>query len=112
MPRLTAADSARGIRVMANLRISTKLLLMVGLSVLGIAMVAVVSLSTLKSSLLEDRKAKLHDVVLLARQTVELDYQASKKAGLSDQEAFERGKVLLRTLRFGNNDYFYAFNSE
>ncbi|WP_167558728.1 methyl-accepting chemotaxis protein [Bradyrhizobium canariense] len=85
---------------------------MVGLSVLGIAMVAFVGLSNLRSNLLEDRKAKLHDVVLLARQAVDLDYQASKKAGLSDAEALEKGKALLRTLRFGKDDYFYAFNAQ
>lgn len=98
--------------MLGNLRISSKLFIMVGLSVLGIAMVAFVGLSALKSNLLEDRKAKLHDVVLLARQAVDLDYQASKKAGLSDAEAFEKSRALLRSLRFGNDDYFYAFNSE
>ena len=98
--------------MLGNLRISSKLLIMVGLSVLGIAMVAFVGLSALKSNLLEDRKAKLHDVVLLARQVIDLDYQASKKAGLSDAEAFEKSRALLRTLRFGSDDYFYAFSSE
>lgn len=51
-------------------------------------------------------------MVLLARQAIDLDYQASKKSGLSDREAFERGRALLRALRFGTDDYFYAFNSE
>jgi methyl-accepting chemotaxis protein len=98
--------------MLGNLRISSKLLVMVGLSVLGIVAVAGVGLSALRDNLLEDRKAKLQDVVLLARQAVDLDYQNSKKAGLSDAEAFERSKALLRTLRFGKEDYFYAFNQE
>jgi methyl-accepting chemotaxis protein len=98
--------------MLGNLRISSKLLVMVGLSVLGILAVAGVGLSALRDNLLEDRKAKLQDVVLLARQAVDLDYQSSKKAGLSDAEAFERSKALLRTLRFGKEDYFYAFNHE
>ena len=98
--------------MLAGLRISSKLMIMVGVSVIGIAIVASISLSTLRDNLLEDRKAKLHDLVLLARQAVDLDYQASKKAGLSDAEAFERGKALLRTLRFGKDDYFYAFNAQ
>jgi methyl-accepting chemotaxis protein len=85
---------------------------MVVLSVLGIAAVAAVGLSALRSNLLEDRKAKLHDVVLLARQAVDLNYQTSHQAGLSDAEALERGKALLRTLRFGKDDYFYAFNAQ
>jgi methyl-accepting chemotaxis protein len=98
--------------MLGNLRISSKLLIMLGLSVLGIAAVAAVGLSALRNNLLEDRKAKLHDVVLLARQAVDLNYQASHQAGLSDAEALERGKALLRALRFGKDDYFYAFNSQ
>jgi methyl-accepting chemotaxis protein len=98
--------------MLGNLRISTKLLIMLGLSVLGIAAVAAVGLSALRNNLLEDRMAKLQDVVLLARQAVDLNYQASHQAGLSDAEALERGKALLRALRFGKDDYFYAFNSQ
>jgi methyl-accepting chemotaxis protein len=98
--------------MLGNLKISSKLLIMVVLSVLGIAAVAAVGLSALRSNLLEDRKAKLHDVVLLARQAVDLNYQASHQAGLSEAEALERGKALLRTLRFGKDDYFYAFNAQ
>ncbi|MCC8938092.1 methyl-accepting chemotaxis protein [Bradyrhizobium sp. Arg68] len=95
-----------------NLRISSKLMIMVGVAVLGIVAVAGVGLTTLRASLLEDRKAKLQDLVTLARQAVDLNYQASKAAGLSDTDAFERGRALLRTLRFGQGDYFYAFNAQ
>ena len=86
--------------------------MMVGLSILGIAAVAGVGLSALWSNLLEDRKSKLHDVVLLARQALDLDYQASRKAGLSDAETVEHSKAIVSTLRFGNDDYFYAFNAQ
>jgi methyl-accepting chemotaxis protein len=98
--------------MLGNLRISYKLLMMVGLSVLGIAAVAGVGLSALWTNLLEDRKAKLQDVVLLARQALELNYQASRQAGLSEAEAMERGKTLLRTFRFGKDDYFYAVSAQ
>jgi methyl-accepting chemotaxis protein len=98
--------------MLGNLRISSKLLLMVALSVLGIAAVAGVGLSALWSNLLEDRKAKLQDVALLARQAIDLNYQASQKAGLSEAETLERGKAVLRTFRFGNGDYLYAFNAQ
>jgi methyl-accepting chemotaxis protein len=86
--------------------------MMVALSVLGIAAVAGVGLSALWSNLIEDRKGKVQDVVLLARQAIEVNYQASQKAGLSEAETLERGKALLRTLRFGKDDYIYAFNSQ
>ncbi|MFB9263224.1 methyl-accepting chemotaxis protein [Bradyrhizobium erythrophlei] len=98
--------------MLGNLRISSKLMIMVGVAVLGIVAVAAVGLTALRSNLLEDRKAKLQDVVLLARQAIDLNYQASKAAGLSDADAFERGKALLRTLRFGKSDYFYALSPQ
>ena len=63
--------------MLAGLRISLKLMIMVAVSVLGIAIVASISLSTLRDNLLEDRKAKLHDVVLLARQAVDQDWHLS-----------------------------------
>jgi methyl-accepting chemotaxis protein len=98
--------------VLGNLRISSKLLIMIGLSMLGIAAVGAVGLSALWNNLLEDRKNKLHDVVHLARQAVELNYQASHQAGLSDAEAAERSKPLIRAFRFGNDEYFYALNMQ
>jgi methyl-accepting chemotaxis protein len=86
--------------------------MMVLVSVLGIAAVGVVGLTTLRDNLIADRKAKLSDVILLARQAVEFNYQASRQAGLSEADALDRGKALLRTLRFGKDDYFYAFNAQ
>lgn len=98
--------------MLGHLRISSKLLVMVCFAVLGIVAVAYVGLSALRNNLIEDRKAKLQELVLLAKQTVDLNYQDSRKAGLSDADAFERGRAVLRTLRFGQSDYFYAFNSQ
>jgi methyl-accepting chemotaxis protein len=98
--------------MLGNLRISYKLLIMIGLSVFGIAVVAAVGLSSLWANLLEDRKAKLQDVVSMARQALDLNYQASRQAGLSETDAMERGRAMLRALRFGNGDYFYALNAQ
>jgi methyl-accepting chemotaxis protein len=98
--------------MLGNLRISYKLLMMIGLSVLGIAAVAGVGLSALRDNLLEDRKAKLKDLVLVVRQAVDLDYQASRRAGLTEAEAMDRSKALLHTFRFGKDDYFYALNMQ
>ncbi len=87
--------------MLGNLRISSKLLMIVALAALGVIAVAGVGLSVLRDNLLEDRKAKLQDVVLLARQAIERDYETSRKTGLSESDALERGRALLRSLRFG-----------
>lgn len=98
--------------MLGNLRISYKLLIMIGLFVLGLATMAGAGLSELWSNLLDDRKTKLQDVVSMAYQALDLDYQASRKAGVSEADTMERGKALLRTLRFGKEDYFYALNAQ
>ena len=98
--------------MLGNLRISHKLVMMIGLSVLGIAAMSGMGLSALWGNLMEDRKAKLQDVIMLAREALDYNYQASRQAGLSEAEAMERGKALLRTLRFGKDDYVYALNGQ
>lgn len=92
--------------MLSNLRISSKFLIMVGLSGFGILTVAALDLSTLRGNAIEDRRNGLKEKVLLARQMVELDYQNSKKAGLSEAETMERSKQIFHTLRFGKDDYF------
>ena len=94
--------------MLGNVRISSKLLIMVCLSAIGVVAVAGVGLSTLRNSLIEDRKTEIQQLVLLARQAVDLDYRASQKAGLSDADTLARSKTLLRSMRFGKDDYFLA----
>ena len=98
--------------MLGNLRISYKLLMMIGLSVLGIAAMAGLGLSALWSNMMEDRKAKLQDIVQVAREALDYNLQVSKQAGLSEAETVERGKALLRSLRFGKDDYVYATNMQ
>ena len=94
--------------MLGNLRISYKLLMMIGLSVLGIAAMAGLGLSALWGNMMEDRKAKLQDIVQVAREALDNSLQVSKQAGLSEAETVERAKALLRGLRFSKEDYVYA----
>jgi methyl-accepting chemotaxis protein len=98
--------------MLGNLRIFYKLLMMIGLSVLGIAAMAAVGLSALWGSMMEDRRVKLQDIVTVAREALEYNHQASLKAGLSEAEAMERGKALLHSMRFGKDDYVYAISTQ
>ncbi|MGY4573654.1 methyl-accepting chemotaxis protein [Bradyrhizobium sp. USDA 3256] len=96
--------------MLGKFRIASKLLLMVGVSIAATIAVAFVGLLALKSNLLEDRKDKLQQLVLLAKQAVELDFEASRSVGLSDAQARERSRQLLQSLHFGKDDYFYALD--
>ncbi len=98
--------------MLGNLRISLRLFLMVGLAALGIVAVASAGLFVLRENLLADRKAKLQDVVSLARQMLDRDQETSRAAGLDDAAAMERARTIIRKLRFGTDDYFLAFGSD
>jgi methyl-accepting chemotaxis protein len=98
--------------MLGNFRISVKLQAMVAVAVIGIVAVAVMGLLTLRSNLVEDRKAKVRDLVLVARQMLEIDHQDAVKSGLSDEAAKARAKTIVRGLHFGESDYFYAVDSK
>ncbi len=98
--------------MLGNLRISYKLLMMIGLSVLGIAAVAAMGLSALWGNMMEDRRAKLQDIVTVALETLDYNYQTSQKLGLSEADTVERAKAILRTMRFGQGDYVYAIDRQ
>ncbi|MEH2512530.1 methyl-accepting chemotaxis protein [Nitrobacteraceae bacterium AZCC 1564] len=93
-----------------NMRISTRLIVIAAASVVGIAAVAWLSLSALRTNLVEDRKSKLEDVVGLAINALEQDRQSSIKAGLSEEQTLARSKELLRALKFGKDDYVFALD--
>lgn len=95
-----------------NLRISFKLGIMVALAMLGIIAVASIGLSALKNNLLDDRKVMLQELVLVAKQALQLNYQMAKAAARSDAEILEESKALLRSFRFGGDNYFYALDTQ
>jgi methyl-accepting chemotaxis protein len=95
-----------------NLRISLKLGIMVGLAMLGIIAVASISLSALKNNLLEDRKVMLQELVMLAKQSLEQNYLAGRQAQRPEAEILEQSKALIRSLRFGGDNYFYVLDTQ
>ena len=98
--------------MLGNFRISTKLLSVIGVFVVGVIAVALMGLLTLRQNLIEDRMAKLHDVVLMARQAVELSQKQSADAGIPEKEAQDKAKAIIRSLRFGNDDYFVGIDKD
>jgi methyl-accepting chemotaxis protein len=98
--------------MLGNLRISTKFLITIGIFVVGIIAVAVMGLIDLRENLIEDRKAKLHDLVTVARQLVAFNAKLAADGTLSEADAVARSKDVLRGLRFGNDDYVFVIDSK
>ena len=72
---------------------------------------AAVGLSALWGNMMEDRRAKLQDIVTLAHEALDYNYQTSRQTGLSEADTMERAKTLLRNMRFGKGDYVYAIDT-
>src|SRR5579859_5344870 len=98
--------------MLGNLRISTKLMVLIAVFVIGVVAVAMLGVVTLRQNLFEDRKAKLHDLVVTAAQVAESTYRQLRESGASEKDAIERVKTVIRGLRFGEGDYFFVVDPE
>ena len=98
--------------MLGKLRISTKLMVVIGVFVVGVIAVAILGLVALRQNLVEDRKNKLHDLVTTAQQVAESTYKRLAAAGVADKVAVEGAKAVLRDLRFGENDYFFVIDPQ
>jgi methyl-accepting chemotaxis protein len=98
--------------LLGNLRISTKFLINISIFVVGIIAVAVMGLMELRENLIEDRKGKLRDLVTVAEQVVAFNAKLVADGTLPEADAVARSKDVLRSLRFGNDDYVFVIDSQ
>ena len=87
--------------------ISGKLVLMVGIFAVALVAVGAVSLSTLYSSMLEDRKNKTRNVVEIAHSLVNSYYDRFKAGELSEDEAKKQALAAVEALRYDGKEYFW-----
>ena len=86
--------------------------LLVGIALAGLLVLCLTSLLLLRSSMFEDRKHLTHDMVDVGMGVLE-HYQRLATAGrMSDEDARKAAKEALRSLRYGNNDYFFIFTTD
>ena len=91
-----------------KLKIGGRILLIVVAAVIGMAVVAAISLDRLHSSLLQDRQDKAQHLVEVAYGLI-AGFDAQAKAGtLTTEEAQKRALAALEPLRYGSGDYFWV----
>ena len=89
------------------MKLATRLGLIVGCAALGAAILVLISLQSIRSTMLEDRQAQIESVVTFAGKLVGV-YVAEEKAGrLTRDEAQARARQALSGLRDGD-DYVFA----
>ena len=92
-------------------RVSTRMQLLIGLTLVGLLILCVIALMQLKVGMLEDRKEKTKNLVEVGMGVLEYHYKLAQSGKMSEDEAKEAAKESLRNIRFGANDYYLIFNT-
>src|SRR5258708_2146954 len=92
-----------------RLTISRRLALLVGAAVLLMLCGFAVQLSTIRDTLLDERRAALRNEVQTAVSIARALAAEAAAGRLSEAEAQERARMTLRSMRFGDGDYFFVY---
>ena len=90
-----------------KLGIGGKIWSLVGLMVVGLALLMVESLVSMRASMVEDRQRSLTQLVESATSIVAAQQARAAKGEITEDAAKEIAKEALRVMRYGKNDYFF-----
>jgi methyl-accepting chemotaxis protein len=93
--------------VFGGMKVSTRMYLMSGLTMVGLVILCLVALFQLKESMIEDRKAKIRNLVEYAHSQLAF-YDEQVKAGtMTLEQAQNLAKESLRKARYDEKEYFW-----
>lgn len=93
-------------------RVSTRIYLLIGLTLLGLLILCFTSLYQLKDTMMEDRKIKLRNLVEVAAGVIDQQHKLVGAGKLSEEEAKKSARDILRGLRFEKDDYYFGFDTK
>ncbi len=97
---------------LAAMRVSTRIQLLVGLTLVGLLVLCITALLQLKGAMLEDRKEKTRNIVEAGLGVLEHFHKLAQEGKLSEADAKAGARETLRKLRYGEGDYYFSFNGE
>ena len=92
-------------------RVSTRMQLLIGLTLVGLLILCISALLQLKGSMLEDRKEKTKNLIEVSMGVLEYHQKLAQSGKLSEDEAKQAAKESLRNVRFGANDYYFILDT-
>ncbi|MGE5470666.1 MAG: methyl-accepting chemotaxis protein [Bacteroidota bacterium] len=94
-----------------SLRVSTRMQVLVGLTLLGLLVLCFSALFHLKDNMLDDRKQKTQNLVEVGSGILS-HYQKLAAAGkISEDDAKQAARETLRDIRYGGTDYFFVVDT-
>src|SRR5574343_1345604 len=96
---------------LARFKLSTRMQLLVGLTLVGLLVLCVTALFQLKGTMLEDRKEKVRNVVEVGIGIISHHHKLFTEGKLSEDDAKVAARNALRDLRYASNDYYFGFDT-
>ncbi len=94
----------------SGLTITRRLTLMVGMAAVAIIVMLVLNALDIRASLMDDRKIALRNEVETAAALVRNLAATAKSGKINQQEAQERAKAAVRSMRYGKGEYFFIMD--
>ena len=92
-------------------RVSTRMQLLIGLTLAGLLILCIIALMQFRDGMLEDRKEKTKNLVEVSMGVLEYHQKLAQSGKLSDDEAKQAAKESLRNVRFEANDYYFILDT-
>ncbi|MEY4593502.1 MAG: hypothetical protein RIR18_2397 [Pseudomonadota bacterium] len=97
-------------RHFSTLRVSTRMHLLVGVSLIGLFVLCLSALFSMKEGMLIDRQKKTQSLVEAAIGVASHHYSLYKNGVISEDEAKNSARETLRNLRYDDGNYFFAID--
>jgi methyl-accepting chemotaxis protein len=91
-----------------KMKISSKLWIIAGLAILGLAATMTAAIFRLDATLINEKELKTRHLVETANGVVEHFYTLSRSGGMSENEAKIAALSILKTVRYDENGYFWV----
>ncbi|MBS0372754.1 MAG: methyl-accepting chemotaxis protein [Proteobacteria bacterium] len=98
--------------IASSLRVSTRIQALVGLALIGLLVLCATALYELKSSMLEERQDKLKSQVDSALSVVKYFHAQARDGKISDEQARQSAKEVLRGVRYSGNEYIFVYQND
>jgi methyl-accepting chemotaxis protein len=92
---------------MTGIKIKYKLWIIVAAALASLALTALIFLVSLRGELLADRKLVAKSVVETASGLIEYYYGLAKSGAMTESEAMEHAKAVIKSMRYGDDEYLW-----
>jgi methyl-accepting chemotaxis protein len=97
---------------LSSWRVSTRMQLLIGLTLAGLLVLCAIALLQLRGSMLEDRKEKTRNLVEVGLAVLDHHYQQVRTGAMTDAQARQAAKESLRGVRYAANDYYFIVDTD